>query len=557
LIRRADLTGLVATIGAFDALSVHAGLYTASSWAALEAWIDQARALAAAPADVVDADVAPVRIGIDAAWADLETTPDTATLAALAVGIDAMITDGRLVAAGYTSTTWTALTSALSTAAALVAAPTTQNAVDGAEAALRAAVAGLAPVVHTGALSDVVGLVEDLLAGGRLDQDAYTADSWAALLGALTLARGEVATPTSQTAADAAADALRGALVDLELGSGGTPAAPSTAALTDLAQAAENLVASQRSQLTAASAAALAAAIAQAKDVLAMPASERSQDEIDRALGSLRAAIGGATPKSPDTPAEPAASRDALRQLVASVQHLPASAFTPATLATLTAAAAAGQLVLANPNATSAEIDAALRALTGAVAGLVLAPAQAGPGPGDTGQAPLTDPPTVMRVKAAQKSITLVKGKKATVAAYGYTATGTVKVTWKSSNSTVAAVSAAGKITAKKVGKATMSVKAGTHTATFSVRVVAKNPAIKVKTVKASVPRTLAVGATKAITGTFAPAGAVGVKVTYTSSKPQVAIVDKAGMVTAKAPGTTTIAVKAGGKTKTYTVTVR
>ncbi|MDR1152268.1 MAG: Ig-like domain-containing protein [Bifidobacteriaceae bacterium] len=69
-------------------------------------------------------------------------------------------------------------------------------------------------------------------------------------------------------------------------------------------------------------------------------------------------------------------------------------------------------------------------------------------------------------------------------------------------------------------------------------------------------PKTLAVGAVKEITGAWTPASAPGVAVTYASSKTSVAHIDKAGRIVAKAPGTTKITVKAGGKSKAYTLRV-
>jgi uncharacterized protein YjdB len=47
------------------------------------------------------------------------------------------------------------------------------------------------------------------------------------------------------------------------------------------------------------------------------------------------------------------------------------------------------------------------------------------------------------------------------------------------------------------------------------------------------------------------------VKVTYTSARPDIAVIDKVGRIVAVSKGTDYITVKAGGKTKSYKITVR
>jgi uncharacterized protein YjdB len=74
--------------------------------------------------------------------------------------------------------------------------------------------------------------------------------------------------------------------------------------------------------------------------------------------------------------------------------------------------------------------------------------------------------------------------------------------------------------------------------------------------VSATVPKTLAVGASAYVTGTYTPTTATGVSVTYSSSNTKVVTIDKAGRLLAKGPGKATVTVKAGGKSAKYTVTV-
>jgi uncharacterized protein YjdB len=152
----------------------------------------------------------------------------------------------------------------------------------------------------------------------------------------------------------------------------------------------------------------------------------------------------------------------------------------------------------------------------------------------------------------------LVQGASATIAATGVNAAGvSVKATWTTSKASVATVSKAGKITGKRTGTAVVTAEAGGKTATITVRVLTKAQATKTVTkVKATVPRTIKTGGVAYVTGTYTPARATGAKVTYTSSKPSVATIDKYGVLTARAPGRAKITVKAGSKKAVYTLKV-
>ncbi|MDR0431745.1 MAG: Ig-like domain-containing protein, partial [Bifidobacteriaceae bacterium] len=160
-------------------------------------------------------------------------------------------------------------------------------------------------------------------------------------------------------------------------------------------------------------------------------------------------------------------------------------------------------------------------------------------------------------VKVSQKSVRLVAGKSFTLVAKGFTTTGqSAKATFKSNKTSVASVSASGKIKAKKTGKATITIKAAGKSTKVTGNVVGKASTAKVTKVTAKAPKTLAVGARGVVTGTYAPARATGVKVTYATTAASILTVDKAGVITAKAPGTATITVKAGKKTAKVKVTV-
>jgi beta-glucosidase-like glycosyl hydrolase/uncharacterized protein YjdB len=368
--------------------------------------------------------------------------------------------------------------------------------------------------------------VADVVAAAK-PAGTYTASSQAALDSALAAARAVL---SDRNATQAQVNA---ALARLTAAQAGLAERGDVSPLGPLAAAAEALAAAPGT--SAESAAALRAAVAAARALAGNPA-QASKADVTKALGALADAMAKAGPA-----ASAAALKTALNSLVTDLGALAAAGYTPASFAALTAALTAAKAVAADPAATEAQIQAALAALSKAAAGL----------------APVAPPSTnVTKVKAGQTALTLVKGKAVKLAAFGYSAAGSTKATWKSSNSKVVAVSAAGRIKAKKAGKATLTVTAGSKSAKVSVKVVAKRPAkYKVTSVSAAVPATLAVGATADITGKYKPAGATSVKVTYTSSAPGVVAVDSAGHLTAKAAGSAKITVKAGSKSKAYTVT--
>ncbi|MDQ7993718.1 MAG: Ig-like domain-containing protein, partial [Propionicimonas sp.] len=234
----------------------------------------------------------------------------------------------------------------------------------------------------------------------------------------------------------------------------------------------------------------------------------------------------------------------------------PSGRYTAASWAKLQAELAGARLVLADDSATQAQVDAAVTGLTSAVAGLV---------PNATGGQPQV---VVTKVKLNQSQLRLVKGKSLKLEEGVYyknlhsSYAGQVK--WTSSNTRVATVSSNGTVKAKKTGTVTItatSLQPGANgkklSAAIKVTVVKSKPKAKVTKVSASVPRTMTRGQSVFITGKYSSSKATGVKVTYKSSKLTVASVDQAGRVLAKAKGTATITVKAGGRTRSYKVTVK
>ena len=132
-------------------------------------------------------------------------------------------------------------------------------------------------------------------------------------------------------------------------------------------------------------------------------------------------------------------------------------------------------------------------------------------------------------------------------------------VTWESDTPAVATVDETGKVTAVKAGTAEIKVTTteGGYMATCSVTV--EKSAVKVSGVSLDQETLeLAVGESKVLTATVTPENADDLSLTWTSSDPSVATVDKSGKVTAVAAGETTITVKTndGGYEAECVVTV-
>ena len=143
-------------------------------------------------------------------------------------------------------------------------------------------------------------------------------------------------------------------------------------------------------------------------------------------------------------------------------------------------------------------------------------------------------------------SITMYKGKTTTLKTFN--AKG--KVTWSSSNKSIATVSSKGVITAKKAG--TVSIYARNGKTTKKCKVTIRNP----YTISLSYSNMqLVIGESKTNKVTMKPYYK-DEKISYSSSNTQVATVNSSGKVTGKKAGTATITVKTSLQTKSYKVTV-
>lgn len=122
------------------------------------------------------------------------------------------------------------------------------------------------------------------------------------------------------------------------------------------------------------------------------------------------------------------------------------------------------------------------------------------------------------------------------------------KVTYTSSNKSVAVVSAGGKVTAKKAGTATITVKCGSYKATCKITVKKGSLKITSKTaVSVKAKKTTAIKA----------AATSKAKITYRSSNTKVATVSSKGVVKGVKKGKAVIYVSSNGITKKVTVTVK
>ena len=135
---------------------------------------------------------------------------------------------------------------------------------------------------------------------------------------------------------------------------------------------------------------------------------------------------------------------------------------------------------------------------------------------------------------------------------------------WTSSDSSVVSVDSNGRVTAKKAGTATITVKTNDGGFTDTVKVTVEKEEVEVPDVKVTgvtlskSSLNLNVGASSKLTATVKPSNATNKGVTWSSSDKSIATVDANGKVTAKKAGTVTITVttKDGKYTAECTVKV-
>jgi uncharacterized protein YjdB len=312
---------------------------------------------------------------------------------------------------------------------------------------------------------------------------------------------------------------------------------------------------------TADSVAALDEALAAAHKVLDDPLA--TQADTDAAYTAVVSAVADLVTKP--TPPDQVA-KCALTSLVAVAEAVDSSKYTPDSVTALNARVTAAKAVLASAAATQVQVDKAAEELAKALGDLV---AKAEPKvPTETTVVVNGKQVVVTKVKFGQSSVSLVKGRTFLLHPAVYFTKGTPNyttgVTYKSSNTKVATVDKYGRVKALKKGTARITAtskdttaKGKKLTASYTVKVVSKKSSAKVKSVSLpKIPKTMKVGQTLWLTGSYT-AGVQSVKVTYSSKVTRVVTIDAAGRLVALSKGKDVVTVKAGGKTKKYTVTVK
>jgi hypothetical protein len=312
-----------------------------------------------------------------------------------------------------------------------------------------------------------------------------------------------------------------------------------TAGLSELVETVERMLAAGLGQAyTPASVLTVTDAIAAAKLVLADP--DPTQPTVDAARQALYDALSKL--EAPDDTGGSDGAAE-LSALVSTAQQLSQAAYTADSWAKLVAKRDAAVKLLANPAHTAAQVQAASSELLTAM--LALQPHYA----------------KEARVQVAK--VNVAKGKAFHLAGLAYLTSGkTQHLTFTSSNSKIARVSPSGKVVGVKTGKVTITATSKTAGAdgkklTVKIQVKVVKAAHKVKRVSASFAKTLNVGAVTQLRPVVASRYATPGKVTFKSSNPKIAKIDKTGKLTALKKGTVKITITAGSKKKTYKVTVK
>lgn len=159
---------------------------------------------------------------------------------------------------------------------------------------------------------------------------------------------------------------------------------------------------------------------------------------------------------------------------------------------------------------------------------------------------------TTSKISGLAKKMTVKKGAKATLKPVITPANSQQKVTYSSSNKSVATVSSKGVITAKKAGTAKITVKSGSKKVTVTVTVP------KIKTTAITVGKKVSVkkGKTYSLKAKVKPSNS-DEKITYSTSNKKIATVSKSGKIKGVKKGTATITIKSGKITKKVKVTVK
>jgi len=217
---------------------------------------------------------------------------------------------------------------------------------------------------------------------------------------------------------------------------------------------------------------------------------------------------------------------------------------------TIAPAGASGTRTFKSSNAAIASVDASGN-VTGKKTGTATITVTTGNGKTATCKVTVKAAPTGVKPNVTSRTIGL--GQTYTLKATLAPADAAGKVSYSSSNTAVATVNSAGKITPKKAGSATITLKTyNGKTAKCTVKVAGAPTSVKLPAAAE-----MGVGQKWKPTATLSPSGSA-TGYTWSSANTKVATVDSAGNITAKATGSAAITVKTtNGKTAKCTVTVR
>ncbi|MDR0431797.1 MAG: endo-1,4-beta-xylanase [Bifidobacteriaceae bacterium] len=437
----AELTvPLQALLAAAAAIEADASAFTPASYAPFATALADARAVAANLADTAATDVQAAYAALQAGIAGLEIGGvDLSGLQDWIAIADSMVANsGDYLSAGIAD-----VQVKLDAAKVVEAAPgATQAEIDAAANALAASVMAVIEKGDTAALALLDATVR------ALPEAIFTPGSWAALAAPLATSQALLALAEApKLDVEAAYDALQAAMTSL------VPR-PSKVALVSAISMAQAVVDAIDNYVPS-TVAGLVAVLDAAKAVNLDP--DASAAQVAAARSALNAETAKARLKPVTSPASAA---------IVAGQAMIAAGVDAATAQALRGAIVVAQNAIDNPEASQAEVDAAEAGIINAMA----APAI------EAGLAPKAAPKAGKAVlKVAKKALRLVKGKSAKVSVKALTATGSkATVTWKSSNPKIAKVSKTGKITAKKAGKAVVTIKAAGKVAKIAVKVVKK-----------------------------------------------------------------------------------
>ncbi|MDR1638721.1 MAG: S-layer homology domain-containing protein [Clostridiales bacterium] len=350
LIPSADKTALDAAVDlANEKLETD---YTPDSWADLQTALTEAQS--------VIADGNATQTDVDDATTELEGAINALIKRADKTALDAAAEVAKaLIQADYTEDSWLLLADALINAKSVLAdGNATEEQVKDALTALTDAVAQLEELEISNP-ADKTALIATVDLANEKDETDYTPDSWADLQTALTSAQSLIVDDSAtQAEVDITTVVLESAINAL------VPRADKTELETAIATA----LALTEEDYTEESWLAVANALIEAQRALADE--NATSAEVSDAVAAINSAIAGLVEPTPPTPPE-LVDKTELEAAIATALALTEEDYTEESWLLLANALIEAQGVLADDNATSAEVSDAVAAINNAIAGLV------------------------------------------------------------------------------------------------------------------------------------------------------------------------------------------